>query len=101
MAFYKKKPVVIQAFQITRETRQDNSDWPNWLNEAWNKEHNEVGAVYPSEFPDSDGTDQLVIITLEGVMMVGWNDYIIRGVQGELYACKPDIFEETYEFVAK
>jgi len=37
--------------------------------------------------------------TLEGNHLVEWNDFIIRGVQGELYPCKPDIFEMTYEVV--
>ena len=47
MALYRKKPVVIEAFQITEETRNDNKDWPNWLNQAWNKDRKEEGAVYP------------------------------------------------------
>jgi hypothetical protein len=37
---------------------------------------------------------------MEGVMHVNWDDWIIRGVKGELYACKPDIFAMTYEAVA-
>ena len=102
MSMYKfrKKAVEIEAFQMTRERRLDNSQWPDWLNEAWNKENNVVGSVYPRDFPESDGNDQLVILTLEGLMVVGWDDYIIRGIKGELYACKPDIFALTYEPVA-
>jgi len=96
---YRKKPVVIKAFQMTKEARQDNSNWPNWLNKAWCKEHGELGALYPSDYPNSDGTDKLRIQTLEGNQLVSWNDYIIKGVQGEIYPCKPDIFEETYEKV--
>jgi hypothetical protein len=37
------------------------------------------------------------IPTLEGVMRANYGDYIIKGVQGEFYPCKPDIFEATYE----
>ena len=97
MGKYRKKPVVIEAFQMTKERRQDNSEWPSWLNEAWNKEWGEQGAVSPSDYPNSDGTDRLQIYTLEGVHDVMWGDFIIQGVQGELYPCKPDIFEATYE----
>jgi hypothetical protein len=96
---YRKKPVVIEAFQMTFGRRADHVEWPQWLHEAWNKPHDQEGAVFPKEFPDSDGKDQIVIQTKEGLMTVGWGDYIIQGVQGELYACKPDIFEMTYEKV--
>jgi hypothetical protein len=93
MAKYRKKPVVIEAFQMTKERRWDNSEWPNWLHEAWNTEGE--GSV----FIDADDTarQRLCIGTLEGVYKVSWNDWIIRGVKGELYACKPDVFEMTYE----
>jgi hypothetical protein len=96
---FRKKPVVIEAFQMTEARRLSNEDWPDWLHQAWNKEAYEVGSVFPMHYPISDGTDPLCIGTLEGVMTVGWNDYIIRRVQGELYACKPDIFVATYEEV--
>lgn len=99
MNSYRKKPVVIQAFQMTHERRADNRDWPNWLHAAWNAEAGTAGALQPSEFPHSDGTDELEIVTLEGVHRVSWNDWIIQGVKGELYPCKPDIFEATYEAV--
>lgn len=98
---YKKKPVEIEAFQMTRARRQDNADWPGWLHQAWNTEFTAVGAVRCTDFPKSDGTDQLEIVTLEGVMRVGWDDFIIRGVKGELYACKPDIFHATYDAVVE
>jgi hypothetical protein len=96
---YRKKPVVIEAFQMTQERRADNTDWPEWLNAAWQMEPNETGSLKPLGFPESDGTDPLTIITLEGVHVVSFDDWIIRGVKGELYPCKPDIFEMTYEAV--
>jgi hypothetical protein len=82
---------------MTRERRGDNSEWPSWLNEAWNKRWEEANAVSSQEAPNSDGTDPLVIRTLEGIHYVGWGDWIIRGVKGELYPCKPDIFDATYD----
>ena len=97
MAKFRKKPVVIHAFQMTKERRENNSDWPQWLHEAWNKKRTDIGAVYPENYPKSDGTDNLMIRTLEGVHKVSWDDYIIRGVKWELYPCKPDIFELTYD----
>lgn len=96
---FTKKPVEIEAFQMTREHRQVNSDWPWWLYDAWQKDPNEEGAVYPQHYPNSDGTDKLMIHTLEGNHLVDWDDYIIQGVKGELYPCKPDIFEATYDVV--
>ena len=97
MIKYRKKPVVIEAFQMTEERRGDNRDWPWWLNYAWCKDYPQEGAVWPEKYPHSDGADRLCIGTLEGVQVVSWDDYIIRGVKGEIYACKPDIFEATYE----
>lgn len=96
MALYRKKPVVIEAFQITEETRNDNKDWPNWLNQAWNKDRKEEGAVYPfsNDFEFGKG---LSIHTKEGIMYCAIGDFIIQGINGELYPCKPDIFEKTYE----
>jgi len=100
---YRKKPVVIEAFQMTKERRWDNSEWPNWLHEAWQKDPSE-GAVWidPDATMIADGresADELVCGTLEGVHRIDFGDWIIQGVQGELYPCKPDIFEATYEKV--
>ncbi len=95
MAKYRKKPVVIEAFQMTKERRFDNSEWPNWLNQAWNTEGEGCLAIDP----DDPKKEKLFIGTLEGVLSVDWNDWIIQGVKGEIYPCKPDIFEATYEEV--
>ena len=99
MPRYKQLPVEIEAFQMTKERRQDNSDWPNWLNKAWNKDWHKPNAVSSEEFPNSDGTDRLISQTLEGPHTVSWDDWIIQGMKGEIYPCKPDIFEQTYELV--
>ena len=97
MPRFQKKPVVIEAFQVTRGRRADNSEWPNWLHEAWHRGPGEVNALWASMYPKSDGTDTLVIGTPEGSLSVSWDDWIIKGVQGELYPCKPDIFSATYK----
>lgn len=94
---FRKKPIVIEAFQMTEDRRRDNRDWPEWLNRAWNLELSAVGAVFPENYPHSDGTDRLKIMTLEGEHLVSWGDWIIRGVADELYPCKDEIFQQTYE----
>lgn len=96
---FRKKPVVIEAFQMTKKRRRDNSEWPEWLNRAWQKDIIESGAVFCASdgcLPSETHTP-LFIQTLEGTHRITWDDWIIQGVKGELYPCKPDIFEATYE----
>lgn len=82
---YRKKPVIIDAFKWTGDENQTED--PEWINKLM-----QGGAVrVVGGFME--------IETLEGVMKVNPGDYIIRGVKGEVYPCKPDIFEETYELV--
>lgn len=77
---YRKKPVVIEA------VRFDGTDEScEWL--LPQLESGEVGRA----------CNKLHINTLEGVMTAEVGDYIIRGVNGEFYPCKPDIFHKTYE----
>jgi len=90
---FRKKPVVIEAFQMTVERRWHNDEWPNWLHEAWQKDKGDAGAYWC----DKTQTDRTFITTLEGVHEVSPGDFIIQGVKGELYPCKPDIFETTYD----
>ena len=87
MAKYRKKPVVIEAFLLGVD------DEPEWFKDA-------VKAGVVKEYNFGHGTTACKIRTLEGEMVrLGGVDYIIRGVEGELYPCKPDIFEKTYERV--
>lgn len=81
---YRKKPVVIQALQ--------------YLGFDENGEECElfIGDSFESHLPSRN---QLVIRTLEGDLTASSGDYIIRGVQGEFYPCKPDIFLASYEEV--
>ena len=87
---YRKKPVVVNAFKWTGDMFQ-NED-PEWLIEAIQE-----GKVYFSNIGANAVTMQ--IETLEGTHSANRGDYIIQGVKGELYPCKPDIFEMTYEEV--
>ena len=97
MPKYRKKPVVIEAFQVTRKSRQNNWNWPKWLHEAWQKDWPEVGAVSPVDWPNSKGDDRLQVATLGGSLIVSWDGWIIQGVKGELYPINDDIFKETCE----
>lgn len=92
---FRKKPVVIEAFQMTKERRWDNRDWPEWLNEAWSKSRTEAGALFIR--PLDENKELLAIATMEGPLCVSWDDWIIRGIEGELYPCKPEIFAAIYE----
>ena len=82
---YRKKPVVIEAFRF-----QIDNAMPDWFNEK--RITNEI-------VTHDDGTVE--IETLEGVMKANRGDYIIQGVNGEIYPCKPDIFEKTYDEVVE
>lgn len=154
---FKEKPVVIEAFQLTKDNRLNNAVWPQWLLMAWNKERGTVGSAYPTDSSivlrktatgvktvvgdklvpvdktlkgllpvtvdkpvigaksvivdklvtvDSpvivdkpvitvDGTISLV--TSEGEVVVAFGDWIIFGMDGEIYSCPSDIFIATYE----
>jgi hypothetical protein len=86
MAKFRKKPVVIEAFLIPPDDELTRAVPPAWLLQAMVKE--EAIAV------DGGGVD---IVTREGVMRGNVGDWIIQGVKGELYPCKPDIFAATYD----
>ena len=88
MSIYRKKPVEIKAWQFTKKSYKNGA--PDFI-------RNKYGVVLWSQY----GGDVIggEIQTLEGKMTVSENDFIIMGVNGEFYPCKPDIFEKTYEFV--
>jgi len=89
MALYKKRPIIIEAFEYF----SDYSDnMPKWFVEAWQDGRVMITAK-------SKSTTLTVIRTLEGDMTVNEGDFVIQGVNGELYPCKPDIFYKTYEAV--
>jgi hypothetical protein len=78
---YRKKPVVIDAIQF----KGDN----------WEKMGEFIGQK--ASLAKKYGEPVLLINTLEGEMRADINDWIIKGVKGEFYPCKPDIFQQTYE----
>lgn len=90
MSKYRKRPVVIEAFQFAVTPKHE---LPVWAKDAICKDlirpfSQYGGSVRWAEIP-----------TLEGVMRADVGDWIIKGINGEFYPCKPDIFEATYERV--
>ena len=93
---YRKKPVIIEAVQLTREVIEahifDNKPLPDGVimsRANYNPERRELLSA------------SFTIKTLEGDMKVTEGDWVITGVKGERYPCKPDIFEATYELVPR
>ena len=82
---YRKKPVVIEARKFDSiDNLEELKEW--------------CGGNILKEYPFSVSENRSILIeTLEGTMKAQLGDYIIKGVQGEFYPCKPEIFEATYE----
>ena len=88
MTLYRKKPVVIEAMQWDgsyEKMETINARWP------------ELNTTHLDHNPHKRTVRKWGIGTLEGYHQVSPWDYIIKGVKGEFYPCKPDIFELTYE----
>ena len=83
---FRKLPVEIEAYHFSTNNEPDNETMNSlcmWMNNNGTKARH-------------DGTS-IFIDTLEGEMRADCGDWIIQGVKGEFYPCKPDIFEKTYE----
>lgn len=85
---YVKKPIVVEAIQIQRNpTTEEIMSYPLWF----------IEAIKNLEVRDAEDGSGLVVSTLEGNMLCRWGNYIIQGVNGELYPCDCEIFNKTYE----
>lgn len=82
---YRKKPVVIEAWQFTDENKDQL---------LHNLQSFQMNIQYSFS---KEGNPVILIPTLEGEMTASIGDYIIKGIRGEFYPCKPDIFEQSYE----
>lgn len=92
MARYRKKPVVIDAWRWRWDGRDMTA--PTWATDALNVWPRVGGLEFDPNHADGP---RMRMATREGVMTVRPGDWLIRGVAGELYSCKHDIFERTYE----
>lgn len=86
---YKKKPVIIEAIQLLN----NNSSIEECLKFIYNV------FITDDDIETVKNNKHIRIQTLEGDMKASFGDYIIKGVNGEFYPCKPDIFEKTYESI--
>lgn len=90
-----KKPVTIEAMQFNGISATDVYLWVE--SHVGSFDFNDKGAGVPGAGVSIDAaTGEMVIATLEGIMRVGIQDWVIKGVKGEFYPCKPDIFMATY-----
>ena len=99
MPKYRKKPVEIEARQLIGSNADFHAVYL-WVEEntQGSFDVNDPDAPTPASGVSIDAaTGFMVIATLEGVMQAKPGDYVIQGIQGEFYPCKPDIFEATYE----
>ena len=90
MAKYRKKPVVVEAWHLPEH-------WPDPTAEMCL--HWMVDAYGETITDDPDHPQGMLIHTMEGIMLADPGDWIIRGVEGELYPCKNLVFLATYELV--
>lgn len=93
MGWYRKKPVAIQAIKWTGENLKEIISFTGL--------HPSAGKWTWEEYESVVKNEGLKIFTLEGPLMASIGDWIIQGVKGEFYPCKPDIFESTYEKVGE
>lgn len=98
MGIYRKKPVEIEAVKLERNmgSIQEVYTFMKWYTHTKYKMGEERWYEHLEEVIKCEG---IIIPTLEGEHLARWGDYIIKGVKGEFYPCKPDIFELTYEKV--
>jgi hypothetical protein len=92
---YRKKPVVIDAIQLTTHNIKEVLEFRGQkVVFAHDMDRNKF-----EEYCDIVREKGMDITTLEGITVASIDDFVIKGVKGEFYACKPDIFEMTYEKV--
>jgi hypothetical protein len=91
---FRKKPVVIEAFQFQRRNNGP-VPYPDWYEDAVTR--NDIVTSNTGKWHDPTKPAYCLIQTLEGTMRADEGDWIIRGIKGEIYPCKPDIFAATYE----
>jgi hypothetical protein len=100
MAKFRKKPIIIEALQLRWDTWQEMCTFAG----VGKLEDGKPSGTYvdangeaTEKVPPDPARIGLLIPTLEGLMLGVENDWIIRGIKGELYPCKDDIFQATYE----
>lgn len=89
----------MEYFQMTKERRLDNSEWPLWLNQAWQKPLIEKGSFFcsPDGGLEGEKATPVFLNTINGIVKVHWGDYIFLTTdRGEIMTCNPSIFERLH-----
>ena len=89
---YVKKPIPVEAIQVDKDfvlhsIHYWEGFYPDWF----------LNAVNNGDISTKQSDYGLIVHTLEGVMFAPWGSYIVKGVDGELYPCREEIFKKTYE----
>lgn len=99
MGEYRKKPVVVEAIQLIDLTERTVKNCLEFMGQSVNTDSYKAAGEFENYCWMVLHDGGMDIPTLEGTMTASIGDYIIKGVNGEFYPCKPDIFEKTYEKV--
>lgn len=98
--------VIVEAVQMTRETRFNRAAWPEWLIEAFRTgaEAGNTEKVGTLQIAMNDSLGEMLELVVKPgqygdiprVELIKWDDWIVKGVNGELYICRPAVFEAHY-----
>lgn len=99
---WRKKTEIGEAFQMTKERRWDNSEWPDWLNMAWNKDPG-IGALWiDPDAPIADGqksADRLLCGASKGDRFILWGDWLVLEPSGGIEVYDQEEFAESYDMI--
>jgi hypothetical protein len=98
---YRKTSTPVEAFQMTKERRLDNSEWPIWLHRAWQLPLVAVGSLFCSDDGCLIGEVYTPLFTNtgdgQGIRKVCWGDWIVRGPADRIFLVEQGMFSVTYE----
>lgn len=95
---YARRAQTVQAFQMTRERRADNREWPAWLDEAWNRKAWDTDSVFPEHGTAGAGKDRVVVCSNSSAYsdIVEWGSWIVRDEQGRFVVLNDHQFSSLY-----
>lgn len=91
MLRFRRLPFEVEAFQLSPDGSDDCDAWPAWAREAMAKRWHDVGALFPAI-----GGPGFHVRIAAGVVRAAPGDWIVRGIDGEIYPVRPEIFAESY-----
>lgn len=95
---YCNKKDIVEVFVFSEEMRWDNSDWPTWMHDAWQKSVSEIGCIFLSPDGCLKGEDLKVFLSTEyGNKIIEYGDYIVKKNDGSIYPYNPTVFNLYHE----